>query len=125
MEDFANVTDLLLGKGQLYQIQIDYDACEGPGSSSGQIYGGISWQPFVSSDPSGANLYSTQYAAIKQNITGVPGLAWNAASVQLNADNSAEIDYRIYDWFTGANLATVHDLTVCQLGTGVTFFKYP
>lgn len=123
--DFAEIVNEIQTRGQTFEIEIDYDACDTNGVEFGSIFGGIAWETYINPSLTDGYFYANEFTIVKQNFTGTPGPAWDAAGIAVFPDNSVVVSARLYDWYTGENLIPQTDPILCQLGEAVTFFRYP
>jgi hypothetical protein len=68
--------------------------------------------------------YANEFNMVQQNFTGTPSPGWDVAGIAVFPDTTVFISSRLYDYATGASLIDT-EVVVCQLGNGVTFFRYP
>jgi hypothetical protein len=122
--DYAEIIADIQERGQTFEIEIDYDTCQTGEIQYSSIYGGIAWQTYVDPTPETGFFYANEFNMVQQNFTGTPSPGWDVAGIAVFPDTTVFISSRLYDYATGASLIDT-ETVVCQLGNGVTFYRYP
>jgi hypothetical protein len=127
MTNYDDILGEIVRTGQTYEIEVDYNLCQGAAASFDSIFGGIAWQTYIDTNPDTGFFFADVFNLVEQRLTDPndPQPAWNAAGIIMRPNGTVTIEARLYDFDSGANLVTNTENIECTLGAGVTFFPYP